>query len=254
MGHVRGPHQLIELLAGKVAKPQGDFAQTQPFDVSIVGDFGGFVVADLGADRGDQHQRVLHILIDALAIQGNSANHVVDEPARGVVQQRDRMQEVVDQHRLENVQLEISLGAGEGDGGVVSVDLHGDHGHGFALRGIHFAGHDRRAGLVFGDADLGEAAARSGSEPANVVGDFHQRNRERGDGAVGVDEFVVRGKRGKFIAMRAKRQVGELRDLLGGALGEFGMRVQAGADGGAADGQIVNAVERLLEAQRHRAR
>src|SRR5260370_39871622 len=43
--------------------------------------------------------------------------------------------------------------------------------------------------------------------------------------------------------MRAERQPGELRNFAGSALGEFGMRVEAGADGGAPDGEIVEAVE-----------
>ena len=57
----------------------------------------------------------------------------------------------------------------EVDGGVVAVNLHGHHGHGFALRGIHLAGHDGRARLVFGDANFGESAARAGRHPANIV-------------------------------------------------------------------------------------
>src|SRR6267142_3669624 len=43
--------------------------------------------------------------------------------------------------------------------------------------------------------------------------------------------------------MRAKRQTGKLSDFAGGALGKFGMGVKAGADGGAADGEIVEAIE-----------
>ena len=61
--------------------------------------------------------------------------------------------------------------------------------------------------------------------------------------AAGEDELVVGGERGEFVGMRAERQAGQLGDLAGGALGEFGMGVEPGADGGAADGQIVEAVE-----------
>src|SRR5256885_509293 len=43
--------------------------------------------------------------------------------------------------------------------------------------------------------------------------------------------------------MRAERQPGELRNFARGALGKFGMGVEAGADGGAADGEVVEAVE-----------
>src|SRR6266849_1627919 len=43
--------------------------------------------------------------------------------------------------------------------------------------------------------------------------------------------------------MRAERQPGELRNFARGALGELGMGVEARADGGAADGEVVEAVE-----------
>src|SRR6266849_1648804 len=43
--------------------------------------------------------------------------------------------------------------------------------------------------------------------------------------------------------MRAKRKAGQLGDFAGGALSEFGVSIEAGADGGAADGQVVETVE-----------
>src|ERR1700674_3584688 len=43
--------------------------------------------------------------------------------------------------------------------------------------------------------------------------------------------------------MRAEGQAGELGDFTGGALGKFGRSVEAGADGGAADSEIVEAIE-----------
>ena len=124
----------------------------------------------------------------------------------------------------------------------------------FGLRGIHFAGHDGGAGLVFGKNEFAEAAARAGSEPANVVGDFHERGGESFQRAAGEDDFVVRAERGEFVGMRAERQAGELGDFLRGAFGEFGMGVEAGADGGAADGEIVEAVESHGDAARRRDR
>src|SRR5258707_6297916 len=44
--------------------------------------------------------------------------------------------------------------------------------------------------------------------------------------------------------MRTERQATELADFACGANGKFGMGVEAGADGGAADGEIVETVER----------
>src|SRR5258708_9303983 len=43
--------------------------------------------------------------------------------------------------------------------------------------------------------------------------------------------------------MRAEGQAGQLRDFSRGAIGEFGMRIEAGADGGAADSEIIETVE-----------
>src|SRR5580693_3962724 len=48
--------------------------------------------------------------------------------------------------------------------------------------------------------------------------------------------------------MRAKRQAGTLGDFFRGALGEFWMGVEARADGGAADSEVVEAVESHVDA------
>src|SRR2546427_1169343 len=43
--------------------------------------------------------------------------------------------------------------------------------------------------------------------------------------------------------MRAEGKCGKRGDFAGGALGKFGMSVEAGADGGAANGEVVKAVK-----------
>src|ERR1700676_4586820 len=43
--------------------------------------------------------------------------------------------------------------------------------------------------------------------------------------------------------MRTEGGTGELGDFAGGAFGEFGVGVEAGTDGGAADGEIVETIE-----------
>src|SRR5882757_824800 len=49
--------------------------------------------------------------------------------------------------------------------------------------------------------------------------------------------------------MRAERQAAEFADFARGAFGKFGMGVEAGADSGAADGQVVESIERLRYAE-----
>src|SRR5229473_1171829 len=243
MGHVLGLDEGVEFFGGDVAELEGGFAEA---DVGVVGGFGdlsGLVVADFGGEGGDEHQGVLDVVVNLLAIGFDAFDAVFDEAVAGVGEEFDGVQIIENYYGLENVELEIALGAGEADGGVIAHDLHGDHGEGFGLSGVHLARHNRRARLVFGKSEFAEAAARAGSEPANVVSDFHERGGEGFQGAAGEDDFVVGGERGEFVGMRAERQTGELGDFLCGALGEFGMGVEAGADGGAADGEIVEAVE-----------
>ena len=207
------------------------------------GDLGCGVVADFGGEGGDEHQGIVDVVFDLRGVDFDSLDAVGYETVHGVGEEFDGVEIVEDDDGLENVELEIALRAGETDGGVVAHHLDGDHGERFGLRGIHFAGHDAGAGLVFGKNEFAEAAARAGSEPANVVGDFHERGGERFQSAAGEDEFVVRAERGEFIGMRAERQAGKFGDFFRGAFGEFGMGVEAGADSGAADGEIVEAVE-----------
>lgn len=58
------------------------------------------------------------------------------------------MQEIVDDERLERVELKVALKSAGGNGGVVANDLAAHHGQGLALRGVDFARHDAAARLV----------------------------------------------------------------------------------------------------------
>ena len=51
-----------------------------------------------------------------------------------------------------------------------------------------------------------------------------------------------------LFGRRHERQAGELGDLRRGTLGELGVRVEPGADGGAADGELVEPGQHLLDA------
>ena len=103
---------------------------------------GGFVIADLGSQRGHQHQGILDIEINLGAIDLDSFDHELHESVTGVADQRHRMQEVVNNDWLKNIQLEVALRSRITHGGSRAVHLRADHGHGFALRGIHLARHD----------------------------------------------------------------------------------------------------------------
>ena len=89
--------------------------------VGVLGDLGGVVVADVRVERGDEHQRVVRRARRS-APRSASTPSIANSRKRvaGVGEQVDRVQEVEDHHRLEHVELEVALRAGDADGGVVA--------------------------------------------------------------------------------------------------------------------------------------
>jgi len=162
------------------------------------------------------------------------------------VKQAAGLQEVVGHDRVEDVQLEMARGAGEGQGGVVAEDLGADHGQGLALGRVDLAWHDGRAGLVLGQGQLAQARARAGAQEADVVGDLEQGAGDGVQGAVAEDHGVVGGQGLELVGRRDEGQAGDGGDLGGDQLGEAHGSVEAGADGGAALGQLEQA--RLAQA------
>ena len=201
MGHVFGSDEGVEFFGSDVAELDGGFAEADAGVVGGFGDLGRVVVTDFGGQGGDEHEGVLEVVIDLLAVGFDAADAVFDEAVARVGEEFDGVQIVEDDDWLEDVQLEIALRTGEADGRVIAHDLDGDHGESFGLRGIYFAGHDGGARLVFGKREFTQAAARTGSEPANVVGDFHERSGEGFQCPRGEDEFIVGGERGEFVGM-----------------------------------------------------
>ena len=99
-----------------------------------------------------------------------------------------------------------------------------------------------------GRRDLREAGARARAHEPEVVRDLRQRDRDGLERARGLDERVAGGLRleGVGRAPRSSRPVSR-RELVAHARGELGVRVQAGADRGAAERDLADAAERCLD-------
>jgi len=67
----------------------------------------------------------------------------IREAPAGVAEQPCRAQHVEDDHRLEHVELEMPVAAGDRDGDVIAHDFRRDHGQGLALGRVDLARHDR---------------------------------------------------------------------------------------------------------------
>ena len=128
------------------------------------------------------------------------------------------------------------------------------HRHRLALGRVDLARHDRAARLVLGDADLAEPRARARGQPAHVVGDLHQRRRQRLERAVREDQRVVPGERLELVGRGDERQAEPRRQLGGDARTELRMRIQAGADRGAAEGQLAEVRQRSAHVRAARGR
>ena len=109
----------------------------------VLGDLGGVVVADVRVECRDEHERVVQVLVNARAVKLYPFDAEFDEAAAGVLQQPDGVEQVVNHHGVEDVQLEVPLRACEAYRRVVTQDLHGDHRQRLRLRGVDLARHDR---------------------------------------------------------------------------------------------------------------
>ena len=128
--------------------------------MGFLGDLGRPVIADRRCQRRDEHQRAADVRPDPDHIGLEALDTELPEGATTVGQELDPVEQVMRDDRLEHVELEIALRAGDGDRRVVAEDLDADHGQHLGLRRVHLAGHDRGAGFVLGQAQLAKAGAR----------------------------------------------------------------------------------------------
>ena len=91
--------------------------------------------------RGHQHQRVTEITVDPLAIDGHAGDAVFDKAVRGVMNQANRVQQVMNHHHLKH-SPEVALAAAKANRSIVAHHLNHDHRHRFTLCGVHLPRHD----------------------------------------------------------------------------------------------------------------
>lgn len=100
------------------------------------------------------------------------------ERVHDVREQGERLEVVVDDYWLEDVQLKVAVAGAHSHSGVVAHHLRGDHGDCLALRGVHLARHDGGARLVLGERKLAKTTARAASKEAKG-GEKKESVRER---------------------------------------------------------------------------
>ena len=189
----------------------------------------------------------MQVVVHLVLVGGDAHGALVGEGNDGFRQQPGGLQEVVGGNGHEHVQLEVALRSGHAHGHIVAHDLHGHHGDGLALGGVHLAGHDGGAGLVLGNVDLAQTVPGAGSQPAHVVGDLHHVAGGRLDGAVREHQLILGGQRVELVGGGDEILAGQLRYLRGHGFAEALGGVQAGADGGAAQRQFLQGLHGQLQ-------
>src|SRR5690349_12441178 len=117
VGHVLGLDEGVEFFGGDEAEFDGGFAEADLGVMRGFRDLGGVVVADFGRKGGDKHQRVVDVEFDLRAIDFEPLDAVGYEAVASVGEEFDGVKIIENHHGLENVELEITLRAGEADGG-----------------------------------------------------------------------------------------------------------------------------------------
>lgn len=246
--HVGGNDPRVELLGRQEAELESGLAQRQALVMRVLRDLRGLVVADVAVQCRHLHEVDVQVVLDLLVVGLDAVRAVRIEGHAGVAQQADGLQDVPGHDGLEDVELEVALRAGKADRRVVAEHLGGDHGHGLALGRVDLARHDGRARLVLGDDQLADAVTRTGGVPAHVVRDLHEGVGQDAQRARNQHQRVVRAQGGEQVVGLLELDAGLLGDLLGGELAELRVSVQAGAHGGAADGQLARTGVRVLDA------
>ena len=132
------------------------------------------------------------------------------------------------------------------------IDLRGDLQDDLGDDRVDLAGHDRRALLQLGQEQLADAGARAGAHQREVVGDLGQRDGDDLQRAGQLDERVAVGLRLERVLGRADLEAGGLGQQRAHALGELGVRVQAGAGRGAAERDLRDVRQRVARRARRR--
>ena len=202
-------------------------------------DFRPPVVPYMGGQGRHEHQGLAEIPSDSLSIGLHPPQGIFLEGPHSVGEETAGLKEVVDDHRHEDIELEVALARRETDCRVIPQNLHGDHGEGLALGGVHLAGHDGAPRFVLGKNDLAEAAPGTGGEPADVVGNLHQVRRQGLQPAGEKNQLVLARQGMKLVRGGAEFLSREEGYFLRRGPAEIRMGIQPGPHGCSAEGEVL---------------
>jgi hypothetical protein len=217
--------------------------------VSVLCNLGGHVVANDGVEAGDKHERLVEESINSLLISLKTLDQVLLERTHTVAQQTGAVKEVADHDGLEDVELKVTLRTSEGNGGLVTKNLATEHGQRLTLGGVDLAGHDGRTGLVLGELELAETAARTRAEETDVLSNLEERCSQGVQLTVCLNDGIVGGKSLELVGGSNELVAGELADLGSNVLGEALEGVETSTDSGTTLSEVAQTGKSGLDTQ-----
>lgn len=100
------------------------------------------IVTNVRIQCRDEHQTLVKHLLDVVDIRDYAYDAIVGECEAGISEQSRRSQGVSAHSEFKDVELKVSVAAGDGNRHIITYYLTTDRGEMFGLRGIHLPGHD----------------------------------------------------------------------------------------------------------------
>lgn len=222
----------IKLLLSEGIQLEGRLLERETLLVGILSNLASHVIANLGVEAGDKHERFLHDTGNLLLVSLKTFNEVLLKRAHAIGKNPRAVKEVPDHEGLVDVEFELAVHATNSGGNMVTHDLGADHGKSLALSGVDLARHDAAAGLVLGENEFAKAATGTTAEVADVLGNLGENSGESVETAVSLYNSIMGGEDLELVRRSLELGAGHLSDLLGNGLGKALKGVDAGADGG----------------------
>lgn len=170
--------------------------------------------------------------VDALLVSFQTVDKVRLKAGHAISQDTNAVEEVADHDRLEHIQFELTVHAGDGGSNVVAHDLSANHGQGFTLGRVDLSRHDGRTRLVLREAELSKTATRTRSEITDILSNLEQRCGKSVQRSRCLGDGVVRSQDFKLVRGSLELGSGKLGDLSSHFLVKALESVQASANSG----------------------
>ena len=120
MDHIFRSDKLVKIFAGDIAQFNSGLLQSGVLFVRRLGNLGRFIVANVIVERGDQHQRLVQQFFDTFTVRFNPHDAVFREGDGDIAQKTHRLQDVTDNHRLEDVQFKMAVAAANAHTNIIA--------------------------------------------------------------------------------------------------------------------------------------